>query len=211
MRSRIYDVAAVLLGALLAFCTPPRPAHAQAISWSHGLTTSTALTIGMRVDPTSSRFLDSRLRQFSPYKNAKRPNGAYLLPDTRLLSRTCDVQHLGWLGIGNWSGPRIVPQAMWLPIGAAGTWILRRAHAPAPATLSFVGMATYTGVRAAIIPGYHFDPLGYSASILSWGVEGAALGGGKYDWKLPVALAALWATTFSFATPWADDPARCGA
>src|SRR5215470_10665592 len=70
------------------------PARAQVLSWSRAVTASTTLTFGLRLEPHAARQLDKWFRPLSPYRDARRPNGAYLLPDARLFAHTCDVQHL---------------------------------------------------------------------------------------------------------------------
>jgi hypothetical protein len=208
-----FDVALIV-----AFLLCVRSAPAQVISWSRAVGAATTLSIGVRVDPRASRELDRFLRPLSPYRGARRPNGAYLLPDTRLLSRACDEQHLRWIGVADWSGPRVLTQAMWMPVGYIGA---RLSNAP----LSIAGMTAYNVSRALIIPGYHIDPLGYAAGIGSWGIYGASLGAHHHSidsradtdrvggtsrhalqWHLPAALAAVWLITFPWSTPWADDP-----
>ena len=193
-----------LLPALAAAVTVTAPAaHAQVLSWTHALGATTTLTMGVRVMPATARRADAWLRTLSPYGQAKRANGAYLLPDSRLTAHTCDVQHLRWLGIGDWSGPRILTQAMWFPVGYVGAELTN-------ASLSMAGMSTYNLSRAVIIPGYHVDPMGYASGIGSWGVAGSLLGAHhRIGVKALGALTALWMLTFPWSTPWADDPAHC--
>jgi hypothetical protein len=202
LRSIALDVALVLA---FVVCT----AHAQVISWSRGLTASTTLTIGVRLDPTSSRWIDSRLRPLSPYRDARRPNGAYLLPDYRLTAHVCDVQHLAWLGIGNWHGWRAVPQVAWVVPGILGGYATGSTAWPAAA------MATFTGVRTATIPGYHFDPLGYGA-FGAWAMFGAHVGArvrhySAPSWRLGSSLLMVWLVAEPWATPWPADPGECAS
>ena len=178
-----------------AFLGAVGTARGQSITWTHGLTASTALTIGVRVEPHARGHLDKWLRPLSPYRDARKADGTYLLPDYRLMSHTCDVQHLRWLGIGDWSGPRLFTQAFWLPVGYLGA---KLTNAP----LAVGGMATYSLSRAFLIRGYHVDPLAYASGFATWGVEGAALGSGHYGWKLPLALGAVWLVAYPYSTPW---------
>jgi len=200
----------------LAATTLAAPAHAQVISWSHAITATTALSFGIRLVPAASRRVDALFRPLSPYRNARRPNGAYYLPDTRVFTHTCDLQHLRWIGIGDWSGPRFVTQAMWLPVGFFGAVGARMIGASSTTSigLSMTGMTTYHVARTFLIPGYHPDPLAYAASIGTWGYLGAYAGSRvhahkRFDWKVPVALAGIWALTYPWGTPWADDPSNC--
>ena len=78
----------------LVATTLAAPANAQVISWSHAITATTALSIGVRLIPAASRRVDALFRPLSPYRNARRPNGAYYLPDTRVFTHACDLQHL---------------------------------------------------------------------------------------------------------------------
>jgi hypothetical protein len=191
-------------------------ARAQAISWSHAITATTALSVGVRLDPTTSRAIDALFRPLSPYRNARRPNGAYYLPDSRVFTHACDLQHLRWIGVGDWSGPRIVTQAMWLPVGFFGAAAARLIGASSATSIemSMGGMTTYHLARTFLIPGYQPDPLAYASSIGTWGYLGAYTGSRlhahkHFDWKVPVALAGIWALTYPWGTPWADDPSNC--
>lgn len=193
-----------LLPALAAAVTVTAPAaHAQVLSWTHALGATTTLTMGVRVMPATARRADAWLRTLSPYGQAKRANGAYLLPDSRLTAHTCDVQHLRWLGIGDWSGPRILTQAMWFPVGYVGAELHQR-------------IALDGGhVDVQPEPRRHHSrvsrrPDGYASGIGSWGVAGSLLGAHhRIGVKALGALTALWMLTFPWSTPWADDPAHC--
>jgi hypothetical protein len=193
------------------------PARAQVLSWSRAVTASTTMTLGVRLEPHAARQLDKWFRPLSPYRDARRPNGAYLLPDTRVFAHTCDVQYLHWLGVGDWRGPRVLTQAMWFPVGLLGVTAARTAGASSDASigLSMAGMTTYHVVRTLVIPGYHADPLAYAASIGTWGYVGSYAAARihsqkRFNWKVPVALAGVWALTYPWGTPWPDDPSNCG-
>ncbi len=180
---------------------------AQAVSWSYAMNTTTILTIGLRIDPTTSRFIDNKFRKISPFGEARRPTGEYYLPDTRLFSKTCDAQHLRWIGIGDWIGPRIETQLMWLFVGAGGSELSQKLGA-SPTNgmiLSMAGMTTYNMSRAFLIPGYHVDPLGYAAGIGSWGVMGSYVTSRpvkKINWRIPAVLTGVWMLTYPWSTPW---------
>jgi hypothetical protein len=197
--------------AILALLTAAAsPIRAQALTWSHAIGAATTITVGVYLDPRAHAALNQLERHASPYGFNRVPaTGQYLLPDYSVFGATCDVQHLHWLGVGNWRGPRAETQTFWWGVGAAGTWTLHRVHAPAPVALSIAGMTSYNVIRARIIPGYHLDALGYAASIGSWGVDGALEADHRVDWTTRAALALLWLHTYQWGTPTVNDPAPC--